>query len=275
MTIDAENTNEHTFTIPRCSKCLQPTPTAGLKLCGGCKKATYCSKDCQQEHWAIHKYLCTKVSGENALHLGGIPLALILDYIGEVVFHSSIQGLAQPIWRPFNQLIERTYLHNRPERDVFMILVDAYRLRMEDHRKAGHAEIDSIYAGSPNGLHGLARFLFRARHNGSILPPWFDESKEKECLQLTLTPPAATITPYLSTTHRVDQHDIIACYRDARFPMQLRFLAEIIYGYGVGGKDNMDALKHMAELEESWTGWNNTGAPCLLNLIQAAEGMRQ
>ena len=31
-----------------------------LKRCGRCLTVTYCSKECQTEHWAVHKATCSK-----------------------------------------------------------------------------------------------------------------------------------------------------------------------------------------------------------------------
>lgn len=37
------------------------TQHQGLKLCSGCKKAAYCSVDCQTRHWKqSHKAVCKK-----------------------------------------------------------------------------------------------------------------------------------------------------------------------------------------------------------------------
>lgn len=39
-----------------CSFCQAP---GALKSCGRCRKATYCSKECQRMHWIIHKLVCS------------------------------------------------------------------------------------------------------------------------------------------------------------------------------------------------------------------------
>lgn len=40
----------------RCTNC--SVSTAGLQACARCKAACYCSKDCQKEHWPVHKAAC-------------------------------------------------------------------------------------------------------------------------------------------------------------------------------------------------------------------------
>lgn len=37
-----------------------------LLVCGGCKKARYCSKDCQKQDWKIHKALCKMLSSSTS-----------------------------------------------------------------------------------------------------------------------------------------------------------------------------------------------------------------
>ena len=40
----------------------QPEDLSALKNCGRCKVVKYCSKECQEEHWAlVHKKQCNKL----------------------------------------------------------------------------------------------------------------------------------------------------------------------------------------------------------------------
>lgn len=41
----------------RCTNCGSVGPT---KRCSRCQSANYCSKDCQRQHWKIHKVICNE-----------------------------------------------------------------------------------------------------------------------------------------------------------------------------------------------------------------------
>ncbi|KAF7344531.1 hypothetical protein MSAN_01935000 [Mycena sanguinolenta] len=42
-----------------CATCFKPeTKELKHRRCGSCQKAAYCSKECQKEHWPIHKKTC-------------------------------------------------------------------------------------------------------------------------------------------------------------------------------------------------------------------------
>ncbi|KAF7344532.1 hypothetical protein MSAN_01935100 [Mycena sanguinolenta] len=42
-----------------CATCYKPeTEELKHKRCGSCRKTAYCSKECQKEHWPIHKQTC-------------------------------------------------------------------------------------------------------------------------------------------------------------------------------------------------------------------------
>ena len=43
--------------VPKCGFCGK---TNDVKLCSGCKKESYCSRECQVSHWKIHKIDCKK-----------------------------------------------------------------------------------------------------------------------------------------------------------------------------------------------------------------------
>ncbi|XP_044714428.1 uncharacterized protein HRG_12007 [Hirsutella rhossiliensis] len=107
-------------------------------------------------------------------------------YNGKVI---ASEGLEQGVIRPFTRLENRTWLHDRSERDVYGLLIDAYRLRVEDmYNIEGEADADSIYGGAANGLRGFKRFLERVERCPALLPPWWDAKKKKECETLGMTP---------------------------------------------------------------------------------------
>jgi len=61
---EAEEEYNDTELINRCFNlnCLKPETSVpgGLKRCTGCKIAVYCCRDCQANHWGIHRSACGK-----------------------------------------------------------------------------------------------------------------------------------------------------------------------------------------------------------------------
>src|SRR5438093_370604 len=110
--------------------------------------------------WAWHKPACL---AQRAFHVRRVSLL------------PPTKGLEQANVKPFTRLDNGTWLHDRPEKDVYRLLIDAYRLRAEDdlvyEDKRG---ADSIYAGQPDSLEDFRRFLARveAAGEGALLPSW-------------------------------------------------------------------------------------------------------
>lgn len=112
------------------------------------------------------------------------------------------KGLEAPISIPFTRLWLGTWLHGRPEQDVYRILVDTYRLRMDDvFVTTQKAEEDSIYSGRVTGLSGFHRFMGIAAAKEGLLPPWWDEDSARKCGRIGL--PAVGLPHYFcnSTAH--------------------------------------------------------------------------
>ena len=47
--------------LPACAACGKADPGVKLKKCGQCGKVSYCSVDCQRQHWKVggHKQACS------------------------------------------------------------------------------------------------------------------------------------------------------------------------------------------------------------------------
>ncbi|KAM0322444.1 hypothetical protein ACHAQA_009511 [Verticillium albo-atrum] len=184
--------------------------------------------------WKAHKKVCNK-PGQPAAGAAGTEL-------------SPPKGLEQPISQPFTRINNGTYLHDRPETDVYRLLLDAYRLRMDDDYNAGEPDLGGLYGGNPDGLDGFQRFLKLAASREQLLPPWWTPSKQKACEELGMTS-----SEWNSLRHAVEKQDVIDHYGDSRFPMQLRMLAESVYGSGPGGADGT-AMRHMMMVTETSLG---------------------
>ncbi|KAK4103156.1 putative MYND domain protein [Parathielavia hyrcaniae] len=202
-----------------CTTCRKSPPEVTLKNRAKCSATPYCSRDCQKADWKAHKKVCGQ--GDNSADSPAVDENL-----------TPPKGLQQPITAPFTRLDNTTYLHDRPETDVYRLLLDAYRLRVEDdYSMDGDADEDSLYGGAPSGLNGFRRFLRLAGSRPVLLPPWWEAEKQGECERLGMDS-----LQFQDLRCAVEKSDIIEHYGDPRFPMQLRMLAEAVYGRGPGDR---------------------------------------
>ncbi|KAI1183095.1 hypothetical protein F5B17DRAFT_417556 [Nemania serpens] len=108
-----------------CNSCKKAS--AELKKCAKCSTTLYCSRNCQKADWKTHK----KIYGKQAHEQSGAGS----EYVFGSTALSPPKGLERPITKPFTRIDNNTYLHDRPEEDVYRVLIDAYRMRVEDEYK--------------------------------------------------------------------------------------------------------------------------------------------
>lgn len=234
-----------------CTICRKSPPEVTLKRCAKCSVTPYCSRDCQKADWKTHKKVCGKGDDSTAPGSSSNPDPPVAG--AEL---SPPRGLDKPIAKPFSRLDSGTWLHDRPEKDVYRLLIDAYRLRVDDSYKFdGEIDDDSLYGGATNGLKGFRRFLRLAGARSGILPPWWNAEKQRECEELGMD-----ASQFQNLYHAVEKSDIIEHYGDSLFPMQLRMFAEAIYGRGPGGQDGTMMRKMMA------AGEQGSGFPYMTNI---------
>lgn len=203
-------------TAQACLSCSKGPPTVKLRRCTKCWSVEYCSKDCQKAHWKTHRKDCAPgVAPEDSqpsppagsptrdgpglfnidmasgtITLGAAPSAI-----------SPPHGLDGSVDKPFNRLINGTWLHDRSEKDVYRLLVDAYRMRIEDEWVfAGDGGGDTIYGGCASSIAGFRVFLNNAERTQAgptgkrvgILPAWWNRTKRLECERLGITASGAS-----------------------------------------------------------------------------------
>ncbi|KAJ7473572.1 hypothetical protein B0H11DRAFT_2036381 [Mycena galericulata] len=74
----------HHGVVVGCTNCLRTTsddPTLKLLRCAKCKDVTYCSKECQSEHWPTHRACCITADGSG---IRSISLKFVSSKIGYV-----------------------------------------------------------------------------------------------------------------------------------------------------------------------------------------------
>ncbi|RYP74967.1 hypothetical protein DL769_003902 [Monosporascus sp. CRB-8-3] len=216
-----------------CNTCHKASPEVNLKRCAKCSITQYCSRGCQKGDWKAHRKICGKQSGTPGATSNPSP-----------------KGLDSPIAKPFTRLDNGTWLHDRPEIDVYRLLIDAYRMHVEDaYEIEGEQEEDSIYTGAPNGLLGFRRFLGRVESCRGLLPPWWNSEKRNACERLGMD-----ASQWCDLRCAVEKSDIIDHYGDSRFPMQLRMFAEAVLGRAPGGADGTTMRKMMVMMEQGGPG---------------------
>lgn len=151
-----------------CQKCNKTQEEHGtpLKLCAKCHNVRYCCRECQKADWKAHKKACSAAGADDSAASGTAdgPLA---------------------IPKPFTAIDNQTYLHNRPEEDVYRLLIDAYRMHVEDdYTFSGDADEDSLYSGDgPEAAYrGFRKFVAKFNKQRAWLPQWWSDEKRDACL---------------------------------------------------------------------------------------------
>ncbi|KAK8174224.1 hypothetical protein IWX90DRAFT_500578 [Phyllosticta citrichinensis] len=125
---------------------------------------------------------------------------------------------------------ERTHLpkciSRERARPVYQEYIDAYRLRVED---------EYVFAGIATGVHnsthqhplkGFIRFLDHAEERG-VVPRWWTAAARTECERQAWFGEGVL--------HPLDKINVIEKYQDPLKPMELRILAERVYGWPIPG----------------------------------------
>lgn len=153
---------------------------------------------------------------------------------------------------PFHKLDAGTWLHDRSKGDVYRLLIDSCRLRLDDLKRfEGVDTSGSVYAGDANSLPAFNLFLRLAESRSGLLPPWWvaedeDGGSAAECIAVGMGKPE----DWYSLTFRPEKSEIIGHYGgDEYMPMQMRMFAEQVYGRGVGGADGAGMRRTMMRRE--------------------------
>ncbi|KAE8423524.1 hypothetical protein BDV36DRAFT_242754 [Aspergillus pseudocaelatus] len=214
-----------------------------LKTCAKCKAQWYCSRECQKADWKTHKKTCGKNADDtftNTTSTGhSRPQATSSN-------HTRPKNLEVFIEKPFHQLHSKKWLHNRPEKDVYKLLIDTYRMKMEDqYTIEGKVDEDSIYSDRPDSRDGFHRFLRLVEQKPDLLPSWWSPEKATACVAYGLNK-----DNWSSLDCCAEKGDFIEHYGDPTFPMQMRMFGEQIYGRGPGGQPGLPMMQMMMQAEK-------------------------
>lgn len=198
---------------PRCFNCkkLQTEFPKLLMRCAKCRTALYCSLECQKADWKSHKPTC---------HLAGSAPPPNPPQ-GPTARHN-------PGFQAMNDMFGLSnddFLHDRPEGEVFNLLIDSFRMRVEDESVYGGNTI-GVYNGE-NTLPLFKKFLSLAESRQKLLPTWWSSVERGECERL-----AESGSQWSDINCAVEKSEIQDHYNDNLMPMKMRILAEKIYGKG-------------------------------------------
>ena len=128
-------------------------------------------------------------------------------------------------------------------KDVFKLLIDVYRLRMEQaYTYGGFVDFDGIYSHGEDGTAGLTRFLKLLESKPGLLPGWWSPFKTVECVGFGFCAQDSSFSPRSDLALAIRENDVVAHYGDPSMPNQLRLFGEQVYGNSPGSSLGGDAI---------------------------------
>ncbi|KAF2006464.1 hypothetical protein P154DRAFT_217803 [Amniculicola lignicola CBS 123094] len=230
-----------------CANCKNNSNGLSLRACSKCKVTRYCSRECQKNNWKSHKKLCSKQAGEAFHNLSGHP-DMPAEH-GTNYTTPRTKGLEQQIQDPFTRIDQHTYLHDRPETDVYKLLIDCFRMRQEDDNNFENKQSPySIYSGASDSVVAFRHFLDLASSRSNLLPGWWNADKQKACEEFGMS------DNWSSLKAKVSKQSVIDQYSSEMMPMQLRMLGETVYARGPGGQESASMRQVMMTMERGGPG---------------------
>lgn len=217
-----------------CTRCRRSDVAEAQKTCEKCQ-VSYCSTDCLKADKTKHQKRCGK-SGTTQPNNGG----------GSSSCSTSVSD------QPFTHLQRGTYLHDRTRQETFRLLLDCYRLRVDDDLK-----FDGINPPS-NLSDGFGKFLEMAANRGGLLPSWWDREAATEC-RASFEGDGRAGRGWNNINKRIGKDEVNSHYGNGFMAMQLRLLGEGVYGRGPGGQPGAGILQTMASSEQSGGMWSTFG----------------
>lgn len=212
----------------QCSKTAADLNGANFSRCSKCRQTLYCNRDCQKAHWKTHKKVCASQANANA---NASPSAEANAYVEANAIHSTnysaprLHDLDVHVPNPFTRLDQGTYLHDRSETDVYKLLIDSFRMRQADDLNLEHITTpQSVYTGAASSIVPFRAYLAKVGTRRNLLPPWWSAEKQKECKAF------GESGAWSDFRRPVTKQEVITHYGDERAPMQIRMLAEAVYG---------------------------------------------
>ncbi|RKF77373.1 hypothetical protein GcM1_220066 [Golovinomyces cichoracearum] len=231
-------------TCGNCKKSAEAKELTCLKACSRCKAAFYCGRDCQKADYKIHKKICTKLIEQSNSYSA-----------------PRLRDLERHIPDPFTRLDKSTYLHDRPEIDTFKLLIDSFRMRQaDDFEYENKITPSSIYSGAPSSIKPFRQYLDRATACKDLLPSWFTPGKIEECVIF------GESGAWSDIRKKTTKQGIIQHYGNEKMPLQLRLLAEAIYGIGSMGQNGSHMRKLMRQMESG--GFSNGQTMSVIDVSQ-------
>ena len=158
-----------------CQRCMKYLENP--KHCAKCQSVNYCGRDCQKKDWSTHKKDCAILAAARSKDQDVVEdLLTFRDYKG------NNKVLSTFINKPFTKLESETWLHGRPDKDVYKLLIDAWRLRKSMELDILNVtEVIDLDPDVSDGLQPFEDYLDTAKAKGLLSPGW-DDSQKAACI---------------------------------------------------------------------------------------------